>query len=147
MIRRLVIPLLALALVGCPRQVTLDIHHPEECAGDPPADCPLRGITHFQTRLVRVDGTLVPLPDGCQEAPGGLCTYQDLASVVFVDNISRPADAIEIRIDGIAGEGCEPPALTIFRCESFGDTVVDLELDDRVPIWCDCPVNRVPVDP
>jgi hypothetical protein len=143
--RHALLALVGLALAGCPREVELTIHHPSECGESDAGSCVLEGITHLRTTLVRTNGTRVDVA-GCQRLPeGGLCDWQELEEIVFLQNVSRPSDAIEILIEG-TGPSPMPVANpcggeTILRCESFGDTVVDLEMDSTAYIWCECPLR------
>jgi hypothetical protein len=138
--------LLALVLLaGCARTVELEIHHPATCCpeGDPSCDpeCPLAGIEAFRTRLVRLGGTQQLM--GCEAvAPEPMCDWEELSSFVFLDTVfrgGRASDSIEVRIDGLDDPTCADGSNLVLACDSLGDTAVNLETDETVRIWCDCP--------
>lgn len=132
--------LLLLALAACTdREVSLRIHTPAECNGGvpdaSPPECPLAPVAGVRTVLQRADGSIAF--DRCERVQDALCTYEDLSGFVFIDGVP-PSDGIEIRIEGSAEADCGLP--TVFRCDSFGDNVVDLRRTGVVvPMWCQCP--------
>ena len=136
--RALLAVLSCVLLAGCPdREVRLRIHTPAACPGDPPdagdMPCPLAPTLSILTRIVRTDGTVAH--STCVRAPGALCAYEDLDEHVFIADID-PARGVEVEIEGFAGAACARPS--VFRCDSFGDGVVDLG-QDVVALWCECP--------
>lgn len=138
--------LLALLAAGCNiRDLTLEIHAPEECPV-PLADgglgpepmCPLEGIGSFRTELARVDGLIAA--SECMVAPAALCTYEDLTGYNFLQR-SESSEGVEIRIVGYDDATCgDDGGEQRLACETFGESVIDLTSEETsTPIWCDCP--------
>ena len=127
---------LALLLGACgPREVVVDIHTPEVCCEGCEPACPLEGVGSVLTILERVDGT--PAERGCEPVLEPLCTLEELSGFVLLPRVLQPSDSVEVRVEGYAGESCD--GALAFGCDSFGEHVIDLEHDERVSIWCECP--------
>ncbi len=147
---------LALGLASCgPRRVEIRFHVPAYCGppligdGGAPLDggargCPLADVRSVETRLVRVDG-VVAVTD-CVPTPG-LCDFDDLREIRFLTR-AEPSDGVEIEMTGWDQPACgradpaaDRAAALRVRCESFGDSVVELPAVDQVDVWCDCPLG------
>jgi hypothetical protein len=151
---RVVAVLLLLAASCGDRELTLEIHTPRDCcrpinpdAGCVEDPCPLRMVRSIETVLERADGTVAYRR--CGAPPDGLCAYEDLRGYRFIGSV-EPSDGIEVRVEGFAAEGCPRPDPgqpttdpVFFRCDSFGDNVVDLRRGGEIPMWCECaPLTR-----
>ena len=132
---------------GCSdRPIRLELHTPSSCCREVDPErpcvedpCPLRDLLSIQTTLERADGTTAV--GACAEAPADVCSYDDLEGFAFIDDVEVEG-GLEVRLEGFPAEGCSGDLL--FRCESFGDNVVDLRREGLVvPMWCDCaPIGR-----
>jgi hypothetical protein len=134
---------LGLFLFGCaPREIIVNIHTPPACCNTPgctEVECPYADIVAIHTVLEQTDGTVLPENNVCEPAPEGICTWHDLADFIFIQRVNQPNDAIEVRVEGSRDPECRTGNLVV-SCDSFGDHVVDLERDNSIDLWCDCPV-------
>lgn len=138
------LPILFALLAGCgTRDVVVTIDTPAMCCDSPGCEpeCPLAGASFIHTVLERVDGTIAD--EDCIAAPEGICRYEDLESFVFLERVTQPSEAVEVRVEGRTSESCHDDQL-VFNCDSFGEHVVDLTRDDHIALFCDCPFTVGP---
>ena len=130
-------PLAAVALAlfaGCGlRTLIVTFHTPTDCPTSD-AGCPLGEARSIRTRMIRRDGT--ELASQCSGVTGRVCHYEELTDFVFL-NRTEASDGIEVILEARTAPGCGGEIVT--RCDSFGDSVIDLTDTDEVPVWCDCP--------